>query len=142
MFGSVGKELRQMVEDQNETLGTVIKRKRTEIGLTLRDLAEKTDVHYATINRIENGQIKVVDSEIITKIAEQLHLDRMYLLSLNGAGIEDGDIRIIARAANQMSAEQRQKMMEMLRGSFAEVFRRSESDDLDKNRDEYFDEPV
>lgn len=131
-----------MVEDQNETLGTVIKRKRTEIGLTLRDLAEKADVHYATINRIENGQIKVVDSEIITKIAEQLHLDRMYLLSLNGAGIEDGDIRIIARAANQMSAEQRQKMMEMLRGSFAEVFRRSESDDLDKNRDEYFDEPV
>lgn len=131
-----------MVEDQNETLGTVIKRKRTEIGMTLRDLAEKADVHYATINRIENGQIKVVDSEIITKIAEQLHLDRLYLLSLNGAGIEDGDIRIIARAANQMSAEQRQKMMEMLRGSFAEVFRRSESDDLDKNRDEYFDEPV
>ena len=131
-----------MVEDQNETLGTVIKRKRTEIGMTLRDLAEKADVHYATINRIENGQIKVVDSEIITKIAEQLHLDRLYLLSLNGAGIEDGDIRIIARAANQMSAEQRQKMMEVLRGSFAEVFRRSESDDLDKNRDEYFDEPV
>lgn len=131
-----------MVEDQNETLGTVIKRKRTEIGMTLRDLAEKADVHYATINRIENGQIKVVDSEIITRIAEQLHLDRLYLLSLNGAGIEDGDIRIIARAANQMSAEQRQRMMEMLRGSFAEVFRRSESDDLDKNRDEYFDEPV
>ena len=131
-----------MVEDQIETLGSVIKKKRTEIGMTLRDLAEKSDVHYATINRIENGQIKVVDSEIITKIAEQLHLDRLYLLSLNGAGIEDEDIRIIARAANQMSAEQRQKMMEMLRGSFAEVFRHSESDDLDKNKDEYLDEPV
>ena len=44
-----------MVEDQNETLGTVIKRKRTEIGMTLRDLAEKADVHYAKIeNLLEN----------------------------------------------------------------------------------------
>ena len=52
------------------------------------------------------------------------------------------DIRIIARAANKMSPEQRQKMMAILRDSFSEAFRNTESDDLDDNGDGYLDERV
>ena len=50
--------------------------------------------------------------------------------------------RIIARAANKMSAEQRQKMMAILRDSFSEAFKNTESDDLDDNGDGYLDERV
>lgn len=131
-----------MAVDLNDTLGRVIKKKRLQLGMTLRDLAAKAGVHHATIDRIETDQFKVVDPSTLIKIAETLHLDQLYLLSLNGAGVKDEDIRIIARAANKMSPEQRQKMMAILRDSFSEAFRNTESDDLDDNGDGYLDERV
>ena len=41
-----------------------------------------------------------------------------------------------------MNSEQRQQMMDMLRNSFAEAFRNTDSDDLDANGDGYLDERV
>ena len=131
-----------MAVDHNDTLGHVIKKKRLQFGMTLRDLAAKAGVHHATIDRIETDQFKVVDPSTLVKIAEALHLDQLYLLSLNGAGVKDEDIRIIARAANKMSVEQRQQMMAILRDSFSEAFKNTESDDLDDNGDVYLDERV
>ena len=131
-----------MAVDLNDTLGRVIKKKRLQLGMTLRDLAAKAGVHHATIDRIETDQFKVVDPSTLVKIAETLHLDQLYLLSLNGAGVKDEDIRIIARAANRMSAEQRQAMMAILRDSFSEAFRNTESDDLDDGGDGFLDERV
>ena len=131
-----------MAVDHNDTLGHVIKNKRLQLGMTLRDLAAKAGVHHATIDRIETDQFKVVDPSTLVKIAEALHLDQLYLLSLNGAGVKDEDIRIIARAANKMSVEQRQQMMAILRDSFSEAFKNTESDDLDDNGVGYLDERV
>lgn len=131
-----------MAVDHNDTLGHAIKKKRLQLGMTLRDLAAKAGVHHATIDRIETDQFKVVDPSTLVKIAEALHLDQLYLLSLNGAGVKDEDIRIIARAANKMSVEQRQQMMAILRDSFSEAFKNTESDDLDDNGDGYLDERV
>ena len=131
-----------MAVDHNDTLGHVIKKQRLQLGMTLRDLAAKAGVHHATIDRIETDQFKVVDPSTLVKIAEALHLDQLYLLSLNGAGVKDEDIRIIARAANKMSVEQRQQMMAILRDSFSEAFKNTESDDLDDNGDGYLDERV
>lgn len=36
-------------------LGKAIKRRREELGLSLRDVADKTDVSASTLSRIENG---------------------------------------------------------------------------------------
>lgn len=133
-----------MSVNSSETLGQVVKRKRTQLGMSLRDLATKAGVHHATIDRIETTEGRVIDPATLVAIADALHLDQLYLLSLNGAGVKDEDIRIIARAANKMSPEQRQQMMEILRGSFAEAFRNTDSDDLDENGsgDGYLDERV
>lgn len=131
-----------MAVNPNATLGQVIKNKRLQLGMSLRDLAGKVGVHHATIDRIETDLFKVVDPATLTAIADALHLDRLYLLSLNGAGVADEDIRIIARAANRMNAEQRQEMMAILRDSFSEAFRNIESDDLDDNGDGFLDERV
>jgi len=124
------------------TLGQVIKKKRLQLGMSLRDLAGKVGVHHATIDRIENDMFKVVDPATLTAIAEELHLDRLYLLSLNGAGVKDEDIRIIARAAGKMNAQQRQQMLELLRNSFSEAFMNTDSDDLDVKEDEYLEERI
>ena len=131
-----------MPVNHSETLGQVIKKKRLQLGMSLRDLAGKVGVHHATIDRIETDQFKVVDPTTLVAIADALHLDKLFLLSLNGAGVEDEDIRIIARAANKMNSEQRQQMMDMLRNSFAEAFRNTDSDDLDADGDGYLDERV
>ncbi len=132
-----------MAVDYNETLGQVIKKKRLQLGLSLRDLARAANVSHVTILRIENGKFNIVDPAIVTAIAEELHLDRLYLLSLNGGGgVEDQDIRIIARAAEKMTPEQRQEMLTLLRSSFSDAFMNTGSDDLDDAWDEYLDERV
>ena len=131
-----------MAVNYDETMGQVIKRKRLQIGMSLRDLAKAADVSRVTIMRIEDDKFNMVDPAILTKIADTLHLDRLFLLSLNGAGVKDEDIRIIARAAGKMSPEQRRQMLEMLRGSFAEAFKNTASDDLDDTEEEYLDERV
>ena len=131
-----------MAVDYNGTMGQVIKRKRLQLGISLRDLAKAANVSHVTILRIEDDKFNMVDPAILTAIAEALHLDRLFLLSLNGAGVEDEDIRIIARAAGKMSPEQRQQMLAMLRGSFAEAFKNTASDDLDDTEEEYLDERV
>ena len=131
-----------MAVDPGGTLGQVIKRKRLQLGISLRDLARAAEVSHVTIMRIEDDKINMVDPAILTAIADALHQDRLFLLSLNGAGVEDEDIRIIARAAGKMSPEQRRQMLAMLRGSFSEAFRNTASDDLDDKEDEYLDERV
>ena len=131
-----------MAINYEETLGQIIKRKRLQLGMSLRDLAKEAGVTHVAILRIEEDKYKIVDPNILTAIANALHLDRLFLLSLNGAGVEDEDIRIIARAAGKLSPEQRQQMLDMLRGSFAEAFKNTSSDDLDDKEDEYLDERV
>jgi len=41
-----------------------------------------------------------------------------------------------------MSQEQRRQMLDLLRGSFAEAFRNTGSDDLDDTEEEYLDERI
>ena len=117
-----------------DTLGQVIKKKRLHLGLSLRDLAKKVGVHHATIDRIEMDRFKVIDPAILMGIADALHLDKMYLLSLGGANVGDQDLRLIARAQNRMTDAQRRQMMDMLRAAFPEAFKNIDSDDLDENR--------
>ncbi|MBR0388031.1 MAG: helix-turn-helix transcriptional regulator [Clostridia bacterium] len=131
-----------MAVNYDETMGQVIKRKRQQIGMSLRELAKEAGVSHVTIMRIEDDKFNMVDPAILTAIADALHLDRLFLLSLNGAGVQDEDIRIIARAAGKMSQEQRRQMLDLLRGSFAEAFRNTGSDDLDDTKEEYLDERI
>lgn len=131
-----------MPVNHDETMGQVIRKKRQQMGMSLRELARQTGVSHVTILRIEDDKFSIVDPAIVTAIAEALRLDRLFLLSLNGAGVADEDIRIIARAAGKMTPDQRRRMLEMLRGSFAEAFRNTASDDLDDTEEEYLDERV
>ncbi len=46
-------------------LGKAIKRRREELGLSLRDVADVTDVSASTLSRIENGTGKRSDQDMI-----------------------------------------------------------------------------
>ena len=131
-----------MAINYEETFGQILRRKRLQLGMGLRELGRASGVCYATIQRMEDDQIQIPDPKKVTALADVLKLDPLFLLSLEDAGVEDKNFRIIARAAGKLSPEQRQQMLDMLRGSFAEAFKNTSSDDLDDTEDEYLDERV
>jgi transcriptional regulator with XRE-family HTH domain len=54
-------------------LGRAIKRRRQELSLSLRDVADKTDVSASTLSRIENGTGKP-DAENIARLTDWLDM--------------------------------------------------------------------
>src|SRR6266536_3469455 len=56
-----------------EELGRSIRRKRKELGLSLRDVANETEVSASTLSRIENGTGKP-DAENIARLTAWLNV--------------------------------------------------------------------
>lgn len=54
-----------------EELGRAIRRKREQLGLSLRDVADETDVSASTLSRIENGTGKP-DADNIARLTSWL----------------------------------------------------------------------
>jgi len=116
---------------QPSRLGAVIAAKRKMMGLSQRQLAEQIGLNNATISKLEKDPSLEPDIRTIQLLAEALHLDYNYLLSLNETIQDDPDLRIIARAKSNMSPEERQRMMEILRTTFDVAFANAESDGID-----------
>ena len=70
-------------------LGTAIKRRREELSLSLRDVADLTEVSASTLSRIENGTGKP-DADNIARLTNWLDVpvDRMMKKNGNEATIE------------------------------------------------------
>ena len=56
-----------------EELGRAVKRRREELGLSLRDVADKTSVSASTLSRIENGTGKP-DADNIARLTAWLEV--------------------------------------------------------------------
>lgn len=54
-------------------LGKAIKRRREELGLSLRDVADKTEVSASTLSRIENGTGRP-DTDNIARLTSWLNM--------------------------------------------------------------------
>lgn len=61
-------------------IGERIKSRRNEMGLTLKEVADKIGVKDATVQRYESGNIKTLKQETIGKLAEVLHVNPSYLM--------------------------------------------------------------
>lgn len=61
-------------------IGERIKRRRNEIGLTLKEVADKIGVKDATVQRYESGNIKTLKQETVGKLAEVLRVTPSYLM--------------------------------------------------------------
>ena len=66
-------------------LGRAIKRRREELGLSLRDVADVTNVSASTLSRIENGTGKP-DSDNITRLTNWLDMPVDRLMKRQGDG--------------------------------------------------------
>jgi len=63
-----------------EELGGAIRRRRQELGLSLRDVADKTGVSASTLSRIENGTGKP-DADNIARLTSWLNMPMERVLS-------------------------------------------------------------
>lgn len=113
----------------DETLGTVIARRRTEKEMSQRDLAQAVRVSNSTIARIERGESIVPGNETLRAIGQTLDLDYNYLLALCRQIDDEPEIRMIQRAAHHMTQEQKEDMVRLLRISFKDAFNSAGSDE-------------
>ena len=112
-----------------ETLAEVVSRNRQKKNLSQRELAKLVKVSNSTIARIELGKFETPSSEVLREIARVLDIDYNYLLSLNKEIADEPEIRMIQRAARNMSPADKQKMINILKASFEEAFHNVESDE-------------
>ena len=86
-----------------ETLGTIIARRRLDKEMSQRDLALAVKVSNSTIARIERGESIVPSNDTLRAIAQTLDLDYNYLLALCNQIDDEPEIRMIQRAAHNMT---------------------------------------
>jgi len=80
---------------ENQKFGIKLRELRTEAGLTLRELADKVNVNFTYLSKIENGALPPPSEKVIRQLAETLNADKDELLAL--AGIVPSDIAEILK---------------------------------------------
>ena len=86
------------------------------------DIAAAVKVSNSTIARLERNEILLPGSDLIRALSEELGVDNNYLLAKTHQIDDEPEIRIIQRAARNMSKEDRQRMVEILRLTFRDAF--------------------
>jgi len=118
-----------------ETLGSVIAARRAELNMSQRELAKAIKVSNSTVARIERGDAITPDNNTLRAMATALRLDYNYLLALNKQIDDEPEIRMIQRAAQQMSQDDKERMMKILRLTFEDAFNNAggDSEDIGQN---------
>lgn len=82
----------------------IIKKKRIEKGLTMKELAEKVGVSEATISRWESGEISNMKHKGIILLADVLGISPNVIMGWEEPEIEENEkVKILAREANDLT---------------------------------------
>ena len=71
-----------MEPEQAAELGRLIRERRSELGLSVRQLAEQAEMNFATLSRIEQGQFAAPGPDKLARIAEALGISTADLFAL------------------------------------------------------------
>lgn len=70
----------------SENVKEVIKQRRQELGLTMKEVADAVGVSEATVSRWESGDIENMRRDKISKLAEALHISPAVLMGWEDNG--------------------------------------------------------
>lgn len=128
-----------------EELGRAIKRRREELGLSLRDVANETAVSASTLSRIENGTGKP-DADNIARLTSWLDVPMERILSGRHHQTESAKavvyypqeptpeiVEAHLRADKNLSPETAAALSELFRVAYAQ-FSRNDADKTSKKR--------
>ena len=73
----------------NPRLGAMIRHERERSGLSLRELATQTGIHFSGLNLMEQGRISSPDPQKLQAIARVLKCDVQDLYALSGYSVSD-----------------------------------------------------
>lgn len=116
------------------TISERIKARRIELGLTLEDVGKILNVSKSTVLRYETSEIENMGIDKLENLAKALQTTPGFLMGWFDSPTQkvklaedrlpdnDSEIRMIARARSNMSEQDREKMMKILRASFDEYF--------------------
>jgi transcriptional regulator with XRE-family HTH domain len=83
-------------------LGRAIKRRREDLGLSLRDVADKTNVSASTLSRIENGTGKP-DADNIARLTSWLDMPVDRVMKKHGS--DDNNIEAVVYYPHEATPE-------------------------------------
>ncbi len=138
----MGRSLKTLVN--TEELGRAIRRKREELGLSLRDVANVTEVSASTLSRIENGTGKP-DAENIARLTAWLDVPMERILARRTNNEEakavvyyprESTPEIVEahlRADRNLTSETAAALSELFRVAYTQ-FSRTESDKSSRKR--------
>ena len=112
------------------SIGQRIKNRRLELGLTVDEVAAKIGKNRATVYRYESSDIEDLPTSILEPLAKVLHTTPGFLMgwepesrsTTSDISDSDVDMRRIARARNDMTQQEKDKMMKIVKASFEEYF--------------------
>lgn len=100
----------------NVEIGRRIKKRRTELSMTLEDVASAVKVTRSTIQRYEQGKIQKIKLPVLTSIAKAINADPLWLscktdsfsvyYDPTDSNISDADLQVIQQL-NSLSPEQK-----------------------------------
>lgn len=138
-FPSVPEKEAQMMADSGKSLvntvelGRAIRRKREELGLSLRDVADETNVSASTLSRIENGTGKP-DADNIARLTAWLDMPVERIMSARRTDSGDAANAVVyfpqestpniveahLRADRNLSPETAKALSELFRVAYAQ----------------------
>lgn len=102
-----------------------LRSRRTELGLTLDEVARMVNVSGATISRWESGDIENMKRDKIVLLANALQVSPAFIMEWDESGNyleEDENLIILNRVAKRMTPENKKKLLEMAKLMFKEDF--------------------
>ena len=103
----------------------LLKTRRKELGLTMKEVAKAVGVSEATVSRWESGNIANMGSDKIYALSKVLKISPAEIMGIDDTNntnneSEDEKIAILNRNAKKLTPEQRQQLIDMAKILFRE----------------------
>ena len=89
---------------KNPYLSTILKKRRAELGLTLKKVAESVGVSEATVQRWESGNLNIRYDRVVS-LANTLHVDPPELFGWDVSGSSLYEVQMDLSAEEYMMVE-------------------------------------
>lgn len=102
-----------------ENLGELLKRKREEKGLTLREVEKRSEISNAYLSQLENQKIVKPSPTILQKLAEVYETSYSRLMQVSGYPVETKSTKMVyfrtSRGLEDLTKEEERKLTDYLR---------------------------
>ena len=78
-------------------IAKLMRERRLELGLTMKQLGQKVGVATATVSRWESGEISALKAETIRKVADALHISPLAFIGEDMATMKTVKIPVVGR---------------------------------------------